>query len=103
MMKRPSALKQEAGEQAGRNLKAIVADVVEGFVSLNPLFLKSFGESSLKMLYTHLERRQRELRGEAFPYHEPALIRMRNLRLQRLFTAMTIVKNYARERRFTLV
>lgn len=103
MLKTPPPLKQEPGDQAKRNFKAIVADVAEGFVAVNPLFLKSFNESNLKILYTSLERRQREVRNEAFPYHDPPMIRMRNIKLQRLFTAMTIVKNYAREKRYKIV
>lgn len=90
-------------EQVKRNYKAIAADVVGGFVAINPIFLKSFDANALKALYTTMERMQREIRTEPFPYHDAALIRDRNLRLQRLFTAITVIKNFAREKKFPLL
>ena len=88
-------------EPVKRNYKAIVLDIAEGFLTVNPIYLKPFNESALKLLFQALERRQVEIRTEAFPYHNADLIRRRNLRLQRLYTAAMIIKNYAREKRFS--
>lgn len=90
-------------EQAKRNYKAIAADIAGGFITINPLFLKPFDANALKALYTSLERMQREIRTEPFPYHDAALIRSRNLRLQRIFTAITVIKNFAREKKLPLI
>ena len=86
--------------QVKRNLKAIVSDIAEGYITVNPLFLKSFNEESLKALYSTVMRAQTEIRIEPFPYHEIELIRKRNLKLQRLHAALTVIKNIARERRY---
>jgi len=85
-----------------RNLKAIVMDISEGFVTLNPIFLKPFNENSLKQLHEVIERKQIELRSEPFPYNNADAIRARNLRLQRLYTALIILKNYAREKKMNI-
>ncbi|MCL5236443.1 MAG: hypothetical protein M1353_01160 [Nitrospirae bacterium] len=89
-------------EQVKRNFKAIAADISEGFLAVNPIFLKPFNENALKVLYLTVERRHTEIRAEAFPYNNPELIRKRNLKLQRLHTALTVIKNFAREKKFAL-
>ncbi len=86
--------------QGKRNLKAIVSDIAEGYITVNPLFLKSFNEESLKALYSTVMRAQTEIRIEPFPYHQVELIRKRSLKLQRLHGALTVIKNIARERRY---
>jgi hypothetical protein len=87
----------------GRNLKAVAADIVGGYVVVNPLYLKPFDNESLKKFYEILLRKQTELRTEPFPYGNVELIRQRNIRLQRVNTAIMIIKNYARDRRLFLV
>lgn len=86
-----------------RNFKAIAADICEGFITMNPIYLKPFDGPSLKALLTALERKQVEIRSTPFPYHDLAEIRSRNLRLQRLYTALTVIKSYAREKRIPLL
>jgi hypothetical protein len=89
-------------DQAKRNFKAIASDVSDGFITINPIFLKPFDANTLKTLYSALERKQKELRAEPFPYNDLVLIRKRNLKLQRLYSSLTVVKNFAREKRFKL-
>ncbi|MBZ0157899.1 MAG: hypothetical protein K8I29_17010 [Alphaproteobacteria bacterium] len=86
-----------------RNYKAIVSDIAEGFLTINPLYLKPYEESALKSLYTALERKQVDIRAEPFPYHDTSLIRQRNLKLQRIFAAITVMKSFSREKRFRLL
>ncbi len=90
-------------DQVKRNFKAIVSDVAEGFVFVNPLFLKAFDENALKSLCKAIGRKQTEIRAEPFPYEDVVLIRKRSTKLQRLHTAMMIIKNYAREKRMSLL
>lgn len=87
-------------DQGKRNLKAIVSDIAEGYITANPLFLKHFNEESLKALYSTVMRAQTEIRIEPFPYREVELIRKRNLKLQRLHGTLTVIKNVARDRRY---
>lgn len=89
-------------DEVKRNFKAVSSDIAEGFLSVNPIFLKPFDEKSLKSLYQAVERMQVEIRTETFPYNDVELIRKRNLKLQRLYSAQIVLKNYAREKRFKL-
>jgi hypothetical protein len=86
----------------GKSLKAVVRDVAEGYVAVNPIFLKPFDAQTLQVFYGEMSRVQVEIRAEKFPAHDVAAIRNRNLRLQRLYSAIMIIRNYARERRILL-
>lgn len=83
-----------------RNFKAIVSDISEGFITVNPIFLKPFDENALKTLCRAIERKQIEIRSEPFPYDDIYLIRKRNIRLQRLYSALMVIKNFAREKHY---
>jgi hypothetical protein len=86
----------------GKSLKAIAYDIAEGYVVVNPLFLKPLDADSLKGIYQEIMKVQVEIRGDKFPQGDNKAIRWRNTRLQRLNSAMMILKNFARERRLIL-
>ena len=87
----------------GKSLKAITRDISEGYVTVNPLFLKPFDAETLKELYQEVMKTQGEIRGERFPHNDVLQIRSRNLRLQRLHVTAMIIKNFARERRVRII
>jgi hypothetical protein len=87
----------------GKSLRATAFDIAEGYVIVNPLFLKSIEGESLKGLYQEIAKAQLEIRGRKFPHGETQAIRFRNTRLQRLNSALMILKNFARERKILIV
>lgn len=87
----------------GKSLKAITFDIAEGYVVVNPLFLKPLDQESLKGLYHEIMKAQIEIRGEKFPHGDTQAIRWRNTRLQRLNSSLMILKNFAREKRIILI
>ncbi|MEW6586726.1 MAG: hypothetical protein AB1442_14105 [Nitrospirota bacterium] len=87
----------------GKSLRAIAFDISEGYVVVNPLFLKPLDWEALKGLYHEIMKSQVEIRGSKFPSGDTQAIRWRNTRLQRLNSALMILKNFARERRIILV
>ncbi len=87
----------------GKSLKATAYDIAEGYVVVNPLFLKPLDSETLKGLYHEIMKVQVEIRSEKFPQGDPQAIRWRNTRLQRLNSSAMIIKNFARERRIILV
>jgi hypothetical protein len=87
----------------GKSLKAIAYDIAEGYVVVNPLFLKPLEEESLKGLYHEIIKAQVEIRGEKFPQGDTRAIRWRNTKLQRLNSASMILKNFARERKIIII
>jgi hypothetical protein len=90
-------------EKISKNFKAIVSDISEGLVAVNPIFLKPFDEKGLKSLYKAIERKRSEIYAEPFPYNDATLIRKRNMRLQRLHGTLIVVKNFARERSYIIL
>jgi hypothetical protein len=87
----------------GKSLKATAFDIAEGYIVVNPIFLKSLENESLKGLYQEIARAQIEIRGDKFPHGDTQAIRFRNTRLQRLNSALMILKNFARERKILIV
>ncbi|NTU43507.1 MAG: hypothetical protein HGA78_10775 [Nitrospirales bacterium] len=92
----------EPSGQGRRSFKAIVSDISEGYITVNPIFLKGFDVDSLRALHHAVDRKQAEVRAEPFPYHDMLLIRKRNMRLQRLYSAQVIIKNFMIEKGFKL-
>ena len=91
------------GNVRGKSSKALTIDVAEGYVAVNPLFLKPFDADSLKDFYQQIDKTQKELRAERFPSNDVQAIRMRNLKLQRLYAAQMVIRNFARERRIPMI
>jgi len=87
----------------GKSSKALTMDIAEGYVAVNPIFLKPFDPETLKEFYREIDRSQKFIRSEKFPANDVEAIRMRNLKLQRLYLATVVIRTFARERRITLV
>jgi hypothetical protein len=86
----------------GKSMRVVAIDVAEGYVSVNPLFLKKFDKDMVKELYDHLNKALTMTRNEKTDFTDIVLVRTRNLKLQRLHNAMIILRNIAREKRFPL-
>ena len=87
----------------GKSIKAVSFDIADGYLVVNPIFLKSLDDESLKGLYNEIMKGQSEIRAEKFPHNDTQSIRSRNMRLQRLHQALIIIKNFARERKIIIV
>ncbi len=87
----------------GRSLSAIAKDVAEGFVVINPQFLKRFNKDNFKDLYHYLRKAQKDLRAQSFPTSDIPAIRRRNIRLQRLYQAAVVVEFSAKEKKIPLL
>ncbi|MDI1471590.1 MAG: hypothetical protein QMD43_08935 [Thermodesulfovibrio sp.] len=77
-----------------KSLQAIASDIAEGFVIVNPIFLKKFKERELKELQEALIKKERQIRAEPFPFNDAFQIRQRNMKLQRIAQAMVVLKNF---------
>lgn len=82
----------------GKSLAAISKDIADGYVTVNPLFLKPIDRESLEKLYNQIVKLQIEIRGEKFPYGNVMAIRERNIKLQRLHNTLIVIRNFAKER-----
>ncbi len=86
----------------GKSMKAVAGDVAEGYISINPLFLKKFDKDMIKELYEHLNKGMTATRIEKIDLANQAAVRTRNMKLQRLHNAIIILRNTAREKRIPL-
>jgi len=94
--------KRKMANIRGKSLKALTVDIAEGYIAVNPIFLKSFEPEQLKEIYMEISKTLNDIRGERFPTNDLTAIRLRNLKLQRLHSASMIIRNFAKERRYLL-
>ncbi len=86
----------------GKSMKAVAFDVAEGYISVNPLFLKKFDKDMVKDLFENLNKALTATRNEKVALNDHTALRTRNMKLQRLHNAMIILRNAAREKRIPL-
>ena len=86
----------------GKSMKAVAIDVAEGYVSVNPIFLKKFDKDMMKDLFENINKAMTLARNEKLDLTNPVQVRTRNMKLQRLHNALIIVRNSAREKRIPL-
>jgi hypothetical protein len=86
----------------GKSMRSVATDVAEGYVSVNPLFLKKFDKDMVKELYDNLNKSLTSTRNEKLDLTDQSALRIRNMKLQRLHNAMIILRNTAREKRIPL-
>jgi hypothetical protein len=82
----------------GKSLIGISKDIAEGYVTVNPIFLKPLNVEDLEALYKQIVKLQVAVRGEKFPHGNVRGIRERNIRLQRLHSSLIIIRAYAKDR-----
>jgi hypothetical protein len=86
----------------GKSMRSVATDVAEGYVSVNPLFLKKFDKDMVKELYDNLNKSLTSTRNEKLDLTDQSALRTRNMKLQRLHNAIIILRNTAREKRIPL-
>lgn len=86
----------------GKSMKAVAFDVADGYISVNPLFLKKFDKDMIKGLFENLNKALTATRNEKVALNDHTALRTRNMKLQRLHNAMIILRNIAREKRIPL-
>jgi len=87
----------------GKSPKATAYDIADGYIIVNPLFLKPLDTEALKVLYAEMQKVLTEIRGEKFPQGDIQGIRKRNTRLSKLHQSSMVLRNFARERRVLIL
>lgn len=86
----------------GKNIELVAKDIGDGYVFVSPLYLKRLDQEILKKLLAALNRAMIMIRTEKFPAGDIDAIKSRNLRLSRINNAMTVIKHFAKERRWII-
>jgi hypothetical protein len=92
----------EEGGFRGKSMKAIATDVAEGYITVNPLFVKKFDKDMIKGLYENINKGMTGIRNEKVSFTDTVALRQRNMRLQRMHNALIVLRNIAREKRIPL-
>jgi hypothetical protein len=92
----------EEGGFRGKSMKAVATDVAEGYVTVNPLFVKKFDKDMIKGLFENINKVMTSTRNEKITFTDQAVLRTRNMKLQRLHNALIVLRNIAREKRIPL-
>ena len=86
----------------GKNIEIVARDIAEGYIFVSPIFLKRFEREALKKLLAAIMKTMTLVRNERFPTGDVEAIKKRNLQLSRLNNASTVMKNFAKERRWII-
>ncbi len=86
----------------GKSMKQVASDVIEGYASINPIFLKKFDKDMIKELFEQLNKAMTATRNLPAPFNDQLAMRNKNMKLQRLHNAIIILRNVAREKRIPL-
>ena len=93
---------QQGGGIGGKSMRQVAVDVIEGYQSINPIFLKKFEKDMIKDLYEQLNKAMTGVRNLPVQFNDQLAMRQKNMKLQRLHNAIIIVRNHAREKRIPL-
>jgi hypothetical protein len=74
-------------------------DVAEGYVTITERSLKTLSAGEMNELAHEMDRHLRELRAEPVVTQESAVIQGRNRKIQRLNTALVVVRGFRQKLR----
>jgi hypothetical protein len=97
-----SIIPKETTPQA-RSLGLAAKDIMEGYLTLNPLVLKKFEDHIYKELYRQLRKLQIVIRSEGMDLTNHTALRTRNIRLQRIHQALTVMEHHAKNTKMVLM
>ena len=86
----------------GRSVAVMAKEVMEGYVSLNPLVLKKFDAAAFKEMHQHLRKLQTTIRSEGVDLTNQEATRTRNQKLQRMHQAMSVLEIQAKLKKIVL-
>lgn len=82
----------------GGSAWAMAKDVAEGFILVTERTFMRFERAQLDQLAFELDRAMREVRGEAVPLEDLAAIQIKNRKLTRLTSALSVLKGVIQRR-----
>lgn len=86
----------------GKNIEFVAKEIAEGYVFVNPIYLKKFSPEIMKKLLAACNKIAVLIRNEKYPTGDPEGIKRRSVKLSRLNNAITVMKHFAKQRRWVL-
>jgi len=87
----------------GKNIESVAKDIAEGYVFVNPIYLKRFDQELLKKLLAACNKVMVLIRNEKYPTGDVDAIKRRNVRLSRLNNSVTVMKHFAKTRKWQVL
>ena len=81
----------------GTNPKMLARDIADGYVMLTMANIRRYKAPDLKILNQNMVMVEREIRSEQFEIGDTDNIKKKQMRLQRLYRAKTMVNTYAKK------
>ncbi len=78
----------------GGSAWSMARDIAEGFAAVTERSFRSLTRADLEQLAFEIERHLRDVRGEQPPLDDIQAIQQRNRRIQRLNTAVVVMRSY---------
>ena len=86
----------------GGNPKMLARDISDGFVILNMANIRKYTNQDIHELFQNIMIVQREIRQEQVELKDVEAVKKKQMRLQRLFRAITTITTYAKPRKIPL-
>ncbi len=84
---------------SGGSAYSMARDIAEGYSTLNERTFKNMVRGDLDQLTFEMDRHLRELRGEIPAQDDTPALQQRNRRIQRLNTAIVVLRSYRQKRK----
>jgi hypothetical protein len=72
----------------------VAEDIAEGYISLNPVFLKRYAAGEMSSLQQELDKASRDLRATVIPQDDADASQKKNRKLLRLSQANIVLQAY---------
>jgi hypothetical protein len=83
----------------GGSAYSMARDIAEGYSTVNERTFKNMVRADLDQLTFEMDRHLRELRGEIPAQDDTPALQQRNRRIQRLNTAIVVLRSYRQKRK----
>ena len=84
------------------NPHKLAQDIADGFANVTMATLKKYNPGDLKVINTNLNIVIRELRQLQVPLDDVMAIKKKNMKIQRVNMAMSVVRNYCKKKRIII-
>lgn len=84
------------------NPHKLAADISEGFTNVTMATLKKYTQQDLKTININLNIVLRELRQQQVPLEDVMAIKKKNMKIQRVNQAMSVIRNYCKKKRIII-
>lgn len=84
------------------NPHKLATDIAEGYLNFTMATLKNYTPSDLKIIQTNINIVIRQLRQEQIPLEDIMALKKRNMKMQRVNQALSVIRTYCKKKRIPI-